>query len=67
MATKKAKGAAIRAAKQKSFEEALEKASGNKGKSSRHLARWAKSKSFLPLAPPFIPTLTALTGPATTP
>ncbi len=38
IAAKKAKGAAIRAAKQKSFEEELEKASSDGGKSIWHLA-----------------------------
>jgi hypothetical protein len=39
MSAKKAKGAAIRAAKQRSFEEALEKASSDGGKSIWHLAK----------------------------
>ncbi len=67
MSAIKAKRAAIRAAKRRSFEEALEKASSNGGKSIWHLAKSAKSKSFLPPAPPSIPTLTVPTDPATTP
>jgi hypothetical protein len=67
MSAKKVKGAAIRAAKQRSFEEVLEKASSDGGKSTWPLAKWAKSKSLLPPALPSIPTLTAPTSPATTP
>jgi hypothetical protein len=65
-AAKKAKGAAVRTAKQRSFEEALEKASRDGRKSIWCLAKWAKSKSFLPPATPSIPTLTTPASPATT-
>jgi hypothetical protein len=45
---KKAKGAAIKAAKRRSFEEALEKASSEGEKSIWHLAKWLSPKiSFL--------------------
>ncbi len=66
-AAKKAKGAAIKSVKQRSFEEALENASRNGGKIIWHLAERVQSKSILLLAQPFIPTFTTLTGPATTP
>ncbi len=57
MSSKKAKGAAIRAAKRRSFEEALEKASSDGGKSIWHLAKWTKSKvSFLLLPLLFLPS-----------
>ncbi len=46
---------------------ALEKASSDRGKSIWRLAKWAKSTSFLPPAPPSIPTLTTPAGPASTP
>ncbi len=48
----KAKGAAIRQAKRKCFEEAIEYAFKEEGKSFWRLAKWAKSKSFLPPTPP---------------
>jgi hypothetical protein len=66
-AARNAKGAAIKAAKQRSFEEVLENASSDGEKSIWRLAKWAKSKSFLPPAPPSIPTLISAAGPATTP
>jgi hypothetical protein len=61
----KAKGAAISKAKRRCFEKAIEKASKEGGKSFWRLAKWAKSKSFLPPTPPSIPTLTTPQGPAT--
>ncbi len=63
----KAKGAAISRAKRRCFEEAIEKACKEGGKSIWRLAKWAKSKSFLPPALPSMPTLTTPQGPATTP
>ncbi len=54
--TNKAKEAAISKAKRWSFEEAIENASKEGGKSFWRLAKWAKSKSFLPPTPPSMPT-----------
>jgi hypothetical protein len=62
----KAMRAAISKAKRRSFEEAIENASKERGKSFWRLAKWAKSKSFLPPTPPSMPTLTTPQGPATT-
>ncbi len=62
----KAKGAAIRQAKRKCFEEAIENVCKEGGKSFWRLAKWAKSISFLPPTPPSIPSLTTPQGPATT-
>jgi hypothetical protein len=55
-------GAAIRPAKSKSFEEAIESACKEGGKSFWRLAKWAKSKSFLPPTPPSIPSCTTPLG-----
>ncbi len=63
----KARRAAISKAKRWSYEEAIENASKERGKSFWRLAKWAKSKSFLPLSPPSIPSLTTPQGKATTP
>ncbi len=53
----KAKTAAISKAKRKSFEEVIENASKEGGKSFWRLAKWAKSKSsFLHLPPQFLPS-----------
>jgi hypothetical protein len=62
----KVKGAAIRQAKRKSFEEAIESACKEGEKSFWRLAKWATSKSFFPPTPPSIPFLTTSQGPATT-
>ncbi len=63
----KGKRAAISKAKRRSFKEAIENASKEGGKSFWRLARWAKSKSFLPPTLPSMPTLTTPQGLATTP
>jgi hypothetical protein len=48
----KAKRAAISKAKRQSFDEAIENESKEGGKSFWRLAKWAKSRSFLPPLPP---------------
>ncbi len=66
-AARNANVAAIKAAKRRFYEEALENASSDGEKNILCLAKRAMSKSFLPPAPPSIPTLISPTGPATTP
>ncbi len=63
----KAKGTTISKAKRCCFEEAIENASNAQGKSLWRLAKWAKSKSFLPPNSPPCLLLLPLQGPATPP
>jgi hypothetical protein len=63
---KRAKGAAIRQENRQCFEEVIQNVCKEGGKSFWKLAKWAKSKSILPLTPPSIPSLTTPQGPATT-
>jgi hypothetical protein len=58
----KTKVAAISKATRRCFEEAIETASKEAGKSFLRLAKWAKSKSFLPPSLLFMSTLTTLKG-----
>jgi hypothetical protein len=60
------KGAASSKAKRWCFERVIENACKEGGKNFWRLAKWAKSKSFLPPTSPSIPSLTTLQGPATT-
>jgi hypothetical protein len=62
----RAKGAAISKAKRQCFEGAIEKVCKEGGKRFWRLAKWAKSKSFLPPTAPSMPSLTTPHGPATT-
>jgi hypothetical protein len=58
--------AAMSKAKRQYFEGATEKVCKEEGKSLWRLGKGAKSKGFLPLTPPSIPSLTTPQGPATT-
>jgi hypothetical protein len=62
----KAKGAAIRQARRQCFKRVIDNACNGGGKSLLRLAKWAKSKGFLPPTPTAIHSLTTPQGPATT-